>query len=106
MLGRRAFAVHDVRPDHGGTVEFINGNDYPNLPNVGEGYQGSGYFDTLLPLGLCYQTILQSDPTTAAKYGAKGVAILMAKSCRLPFPTGVRRCSRLQVFAWPMETPR
>jgi dihydroorotate dehydrogenase electron transfer subunit len=23
MLGRRAFAVHDVRPDHGGTVEFI-----------------------------------------------------------------------------------
>jgi dihydroorotate dehydrogenase electron transfer subunit len=23
MLGRRAFAVHDVRPNHGGTVEFI-----------------------------------------------------------------------------------
>jgi dihydroorotate dehydrogenase electron transfer subunit len=23
MLGRRAFGVHDVRPDHGGTVEFI-----------------------------------------------------------------------------------
>jgi len=23
MLGRRAFAVHDVRPDHGGTVEFV-----------------------------------------------------------------------------------
>jgi len=23
MLGRRAFAVHDVRPDHGGTVEII-----------------------------------------------------------------------------------
>ena len=23
MLGRRAFAVHDVRPDHGGTVEFM-----------------------------------------------------------------------------------
>jgi dihydroorotate dehydrogenase electron transfer subunit len=23
MVGRRAFAVHDVRPDHGGTVEFI-----------------------------------------------------------------------------------
>ena len=23
MLGRRSFAVHDVRPDHGGTVEFI-----------------------------------------------------------------------------------
>jgi dihydroorotate dehydrogenase electron transfer subunit len=23
MLGRRAFAVHDIRPDHGGTVEFV-----------------------------------------------------------------------------------
>src|ERR1700678_1286328 len=23
MLGRRAIAVHDVRPDHGGTVEFV-----------------------------------------------------------------------------------
>jgi dihydroorotate dehydrogenase electron transfer subunit len=23
MLARRAFAVHDVRPDHGGTVEFV-----------------------------------------------------------------------------------
>ena len=23
MLGRRAFAIHDVRPDHGGTVEFV-----------------------------------------------------------------------------------
>jgi dihydroorotate dehydrogenase electron transfer subunit len=23
MLGRRSFAIHDVRPDHGGTVEFV-----------------------------------------------------------------------------------
>ena len=23
MLGRRTFSVHDVRPDHGGTVEFV-----------------------------------------------------------------------------------
>ena len=23
MLGRRAFVVHDVRPDHGGTLEFV-----------------------------------------------------------------------------------
>jgi len=64
----------------GGTVEFINGNDYPDRPNVGEGYQGSGYFDALMPLGLCYQTVLATDPTNAAKYGAKGVAILMAMS--------------------------
>ncbi|HEY1342151.1 MAG TPA: hypothetical protein VGF59_31805, partial [Bryobacteraceae bacterium] len=64
----------------GGSVEFINGNDYPSRPNVGEGYQGSGYFDALLPLGLCYQTTLVADPGHAAKFGAKGVAILMAMS--------------------------
>ena len=23
MLLRRAFSIHDVRPDHGGTVEFV-----------------------------------------------------------------------------------
>jgi hypothetical protein len=64
----------------GGSVEFINGNDYPNRPSVGEGYQGSGYFEALMPLGICYQTALAPDPTNAAKYGAKGVAILMAMS--------------------------
>ena len=64
----------------GGTVEFINGNDYPDRPGVGEGYQGSGYMDALMPLGLCYHTIVASDPTTAAKYATTGVAILMAMS--------------------------
>jgi len=64
----------------GGTVNFPGGDGYPDPPNVGEGYQGSGYVDALMPLGLCYQTILASDPTTAAKYGSKGVAILMAMS--------------------------
>ena len=29
MLGRRAFVVHDVRPDHGGTVEFVFSTDGP-----------------------------------------------------------------------------
>ena len=60
----------------GGTVNFPGDNGYPNLPNVGEGYQGSSYFDALMPLGICYNTTKTSDPTNAAKYGAKGVAIL------------------------------
>jgi hypothetical protein len=64
----------------GGTAEFINGNDYTDRPNVGEGYEGSGYSDALMPLGLCYQTILASDPTTAAKYAAVAVNVLMAMS--------------------------
>ncbi|MBS1827263.1 MAG: Ig-like domain-containing protein [Acidobacteria bacterium] len=63
-----------------GQIYFPGENGYPNKPSVGEGYQGSGYIDALMPLGLCYQTTLLSDPTTAAQYGAKGVAILMAMS--------------------------
>jgi len=64
----------------GGTVNFIGDNGYPDRPNVGEGYQGSGYIDVLLPLGLCYHTTILTDPTTAAKYGSKAVAVLMAMS--------------------------
>ncbi|HLJ48142.1 MAG TPA: hypothetical protein VKU01_19140 [Bryobacteraceae bacterium] len=64
----------------GGTAQFINGNDYIDRPNIGEGYEGSGYHDALMPLGLCYQTIRASDPTTAAKYAAAAVSILMAMS--------------------------
>jgi dihydroorotate dehydrogenase electron transfer subunit len=29
MLSRRAFSIHDVRPDHGGTVEFVFAADGP-----------------------------------------------------------------------------
>jgi hypothetical protein len=64
----------------GGTVNFIGDNGYPDPPNVGEGYQGSGYIDVLMPLGLCYQTAILSDPATAAKYGTKAVAVLIAMS--------------------------
>jgi hypothetical protein len=64
----------------GGTVEFPDGNAYPDLPSVGEGYQGSSYWDAMAPLGICYQVLKTADPTTAAKYGAKGVAILAAMS--------------------------
>jgi hypothetical protein len=64
----------------GGTVNFPGGDGYPDLPNVGEGYQGSSYFDALMPLGVCYQTAKTFDPTSASKYGAKGVAILSAMS--------------------------
>ena len=64
----------------GGTVLFPGGNGYPDLPDVGEGYQGSSYLDALMPLGLCYHTLRSTNPTAAAPYGAKGVAILAAMS--------------------------
>ncbi|HLK67269.1 MAG TPA: Ig-like domain-containing protein [Bryobacteraceae bacterium] len=64
----------------GGTVNFPGDNGYPDLPSIGEGYQGDGYLASVMPLGLCYQVLKTSDPTNAAKYGAKGVAILTAMS--------------------------
>jgi hypothetical protein len=64
----------------GGTVNFPDQNGYPDLPNIGEGYQGSDYYYALLSVGLCYQTARTFDPTNAALYGAKGVDILMKMS--------------------------
>jgi len=64
----------------GGTIYYPGENGYPNKPSVGEGYQGSGYIDALIPLGVCYHTTLLSDPSRAAQYGAKAVAILLAMS--------------------------
>lgn len=64
----------------GGTVQFPSGNAYPNLPNLGSGYQGSDYVPALLAEGMCYQVLKTSDASSAAKYGAKAVDILMKMS--------------------------
>jgi hypothetical protein len=65
---------------NGGSVNFPDQNGYPNLPNIGEGYQGSDYYYALLSVGLCYQVARTFDPTNAALYGAKGVDVLMKMS--------------------------
>jgi len=75
----------------GGTVNLpaVNGdvydgnNDYPDPPNIGQGYQGSDYWSKLLAEGLCYQVLKSSDPVNANKYGDKAAQILvaMATSC-------------------------
>jgi len=59
-----------------GTVQYPDGNDYPDLPNLGEGYQGSGYFDPLLNTALCYQIGLGIGDPNTAQWGAKGADIL------------------------------
>lgn len=64
----------------GGAVNYPSGNTYPNLPDLGQGYQGSSYLPALLAEGLCYQVLKSSDPSAAATYGAKGVDILMKMS--------------------------
>ncbi|HEX8777932.1 MAG TPA: hypothetical protein VF738_07405, partial [Rhodanobacter sp.] len=64
----------------GGTVEYPSGNAYPNLPNIGQGYQGSDYVPALLAEGMCYQVLKTSNASAAAGYGAKAVDILMKMS--------------------------
>ncbi|MFK2930589.1 hypothetical protein ISP14_07270 [Dyella agri] len=64
----------------GGTVEYPTGNAYPNLPNIGQGYQGSSYVPALLAEGMCYQVLKTSNASAAANYGAKAVDILLKMS--------------------------
>jgi dihydroorotate dehydrogenase electron transfer subunit len=50
MLGRRAFSVHDVRPDHGGTVEFVFTADGPGTTWLA-GCRSRDVLDIAGPLG-------------------------------------------------------
>jgi hypothetical protein len=64
----------------GGTVNYPTGETYPNLPNLGQGYEGSSYLPALLAEGMCYQVLKSSNPAAAAPYGAKAVDILLKMS--------------------------
>ncbi len=64
----------------GGTVEWPDGNRYPGGGSIGEGYQGSDYFEALLNDGLCYQMARFLAPDRAVAYGKKGAEILAKMS--------------------------
>ncbi len=59
-----------------GKVEWPEGSDYADLPNVGEGYQGDGYYHPLLALGLCHRIAQIAAPGSATAYATKGIDIL------------------------------
>ncbi|MER6434632.1 hypothetical protein ABT272_44985 [Streptomyces sp900105245] len=69
-----------------GTVEWPDGKDYPNGGSIGEGYQGSSYFDAIANLGICYQVARGTSQSTAAGYGAKGVDLLVHMSAPASAP--------------------
>jgi len=64
----------------GGRVEYPDGADYPGKGNIGEGYQGQGYFEPLLELSLCFQIERTLDSTGASRYARKGIEVLAKMS--------------------------
>jgi hypothetical protein len=77
----------------GGTVEYPTGDQYPDRPNLGSGYQGESYLPALLAEGMCYQVLKSSDASAAAPYGAKAVDILMKMSMPDPGSNGWDPCT-------------
>lgn len=77
----------------GGSVEYPTGNQYPNLPNLGSGYQGESYLPALLAEGMCYQVLKSSNASAAAPYGAKAVDILVKMSMPYPGSNGWDPCT-------------
>jgi dihydroorotate dehydrogenase electron transfer subunit len=81
MLARRAFAIHDVRPDHGGTVEFIFEAAGPGrqwLANL----RARDVLDAVGPLGRPFP--VPRDPSSCLLLGSGyGAAPLFALAARL-----------------------
>ena len=63
-----------------GHVEWADGDHYPGIGNIGEGYQGDDYYHAVVNLGLCYQVAKTIDPTHAPLYAAKGIDVLLKMS--------------------------
>ncbi|MEO8802107.1 MAG: hypothetical protein ABI304_08460 [Rudaea sp.] len=77
----------------GGTVNYPDQPGYPDAPNIGQGYEGDGYWAPLWSEGLCYQTLKASDPTAATVYGAKAADIAVKLSVLYPAAHGENPCT-------------
>jgi dihydroorotate dehydrogenase electron transfer subunit len=81
MLGRRAFAVHDVRPDHSGTVEFVFEARGPGTRWLA-GLRARDSLDAVGPLGRPFP--VPRDPSSCLLVGVGyGSAPLLALATRL-----------------------
>ncbi len=81
MLGRRAFAVHDVRPDHGGTVEFIFEASGAGTQWLA-GLRARDVIDAVGPLGRPFP--VPRDPSSCLLLGVGyGTAPLLSLAARL-----------------------
>jgi dihydroorotate dehydrogenase electron transfer subunit len=87
MLLRRSFSIHDVRPDHGGTVEFVFAAEGPGTQWLAE-RRSRDVLDITGPLGRPFP--LPRDPVTCLLVGGGyGSAPLFSLAARLR----ERRCT-------------
>jgi dihydroorotate dehydrogenase electron transfer subunit len=81
MLARRAFSVHDVRPDHGGTVEFVFPPREPGTQWLAD-CRSRDVLDIVGPLGRPFP--VPRDPASCLLLGVgTGAASLFALAARL-----------------------
>lgn len=100
MLARRAFAVHDVRPDHGGTVEFVFDASGPGTRWLA-GLRARDVLDAVGPLGRPFP--VPRDPTSClllgVGYGSAPLFSLAARlrerGCTLDFMLGAASADRV-----------
>jgi hypothetical protein len=54
----------------GGTVNYPTQAPYPDLPNLGQGYEGDTYFPELMNVAMCYQMLKVTSFATTASVSA------------------------------------
>ena len=77
----------------GGIVNYPDGATYPNPPDIGQGYEGDGYWAPLMSEGLCYQVMKGIDTAAAAAYGGKAADIALKMSVLFPATHGEDPCT-------------
>ncbi|GII53879.1 dihydroorotate dehydrogenase B (NAD(+)), electron transfer subunit [Planotetraspora thailandica] len=100
MLTRRAFAVHDVKPDYGGTVELVFSVRGPGTAWLAD-LRARDTLDLVGPLGRPFP--LPRDPCTCVLVGSEyGSASLFAlgdalqrRGCRIDFVLGAPSADRV-----------
>lgn len=77
----------------GGTVAGPVPDSWESLPDIGSNYQGGGYINAVMNLGLCYRVMQGIDANLANRYGDKLAEVLDAISQPFPGPNGMDPCS-------------